>query len=308
LLIATPDLIGATVRLEQSAPSGQQTIGTGFLISARGADGSPQTILVTANHVFVDMKGPKAEVGYRIAGSDGSWRFAPRPLRIRTEAGAPLWTADGAHDVAAIRIEAPPRFARAAIPMNYLASGAGVARQALSPGEELFVLGYPEGLAANAAGFPILRSGRIASYPVSPALSATFLLDFAVFPGNSGGPVFSLPGLQPAAAGEARPAIVGMLTRQVEVGQERLEIGIVTHAEYIAGTIQRLGGAPAPAPAADPPAGPLQTAAAALQRPAPPACRPGPDPLGALGQAFAAALHALGQVLQSAWLALRQAT
>ena len=61
------------IRLEQSAPGGQQTIGTGFLISARSADGSPQTILVTANHVFVDMKGPKAEVGYRIGGSGGSW-------------------------------------------------------------------------------------------------------------------------------------------------------------------------------------------------------------------------------------------
>ena len=55
----------------------------------------------------------------------------------------------------------------------------------------MMTLGFPRGLAANAAGFPILRAGRVASYPVAPArIFPTFLLDFSVFPGNSGGPVF----------------------------------------------------------------------------------------------------------------------
>ena len=55
----------------------------------------------------------------------------------------------------------------------------------------MMALGFPRGLAANAAGFPILRSGRVASYPIAPAkIFPTFLLDFSVFPGNSGGPVF----------------------------------------------------------------------------------------------------------------------
>ena len=55
----------------------------------------------------------------------------------------------------------------------------------------MMALGFPRGLAANQAGFPILRSGRVASFPVAPAKSfPTVLLDFTVFPGNSGGPVF----------------------------------------------------------------------------------------------------------------------
>ncbi len=58
------------------------------------------------------------------------------------------------------------------------------------PGDQLFVLGFPYGDEANDAGFPILRSGRIASYPLTPTnLHKTFLLDFEIFKGNSGGPV-----------------------------------------------------------------------------------------------------------------------
>ena len=50
-------------------------------------------------------------------------------------------------------------------------------------------------VSADAAGFPILRSGRVASYPLAPAsVFPTFLMDFSVFPGNSGGAVFMAQG------------------------------------------------------------------------------------------------------------------
>ncbi|MBV8594005.1 MAG: serine protease, partial [Caulobacteraceae bacterium] len=98
---------------------------------------------------------------------------------------------------------------------------------------------------ANPAGFPILRSGRVASYPVAPAkIFPTFLLDFAVFPGNSGGPVFMSedPHQADAAAADASDKaapqfIAGLLTQQVELNSERLEIGIVTHAKFIRETL-----------------------------------------------------------------------
>src|SRR5438876_10762205 len=61
----------------------------------------------------------------------------------------------------------------------------------VNPGEELICLGYPFGAESNTGGFPILRSGRIASYPLLPTESTkTFLFDFSIFPGNSGGPVY----------------------------------------------------------------------------------------------------------------------
>ena len=52
-------------------------------------------------------------------------------------------------------------------------------------------LGYPLGVESNESGFPVLRSGRIASYPVYPStLVKIFLYDVPVYGGNSGGPVF----------------------------------------------------------------------------------------------------------------------
>jgi S1-C subfamily serine protease len=59
------------------------------------------------------------------------------------------------------------------------------------PGDEVNCLGYPLGNMSNQSGFPILRSGKIASYPLWPTRDTrVFSLDMRVFPGNSGGPVY----------------------------------------------------------------------------------------------------------------------
>ena len=242
------ELIHATVQLEQPLGDGTRTVGTGFLIAAPGPDGEPRTVLITAHHVFQKMPGANARIGYRIANADGSWSYSPQPLKIRDGEGHELWTHHPGRDVAAIAIKAPPEFAKAAIPLAYLASDATFQANRLNTGDEMMALGFPRGLSANAAGFPILRSGRVASYPLAPAdVFPTFLLDFSVFPGNSGGPVFvTTQGLAegPTPAGGADPApgfIAGLLTQQVELNSERLEIGIVTHAKFIRETIVLLG-------------------------------------------------------------------
>ena len=86
--------------------------------------------------------------------------------------------------------------------------------------------------------------------PVAPAkIFPTFLLDFSVFPGNSGGPVFmTSQDSRRAGTTDAPPAefIAGLLTQQVELNSERLEIGIVTHAQYIRETIARVSDSAAP--------------------------------------------------------------
>jgi hypothetical protein len=246
------ELMHATVQLEQPLGNGTRTVGTGFLISETAPDGRPRTVLVTANHVFKQMPGQVARIGYRIANPDGSWNYSPQPLRIRDASGHELWTHHPSRDVAAITITAPPEFAKAAIPQDYLASDDTFTKYKVEAGDEMMALGFPRGLAANQAGFPILRSGRIASYPVAPAkIFPTFLLDFSVFPGNSGGPVFMHDeGRRSPNDGSQPPEhvefIAGLLTQQVELNNERLEIGIVTHAKYIRETIGLLENPAAP--------------------------------------------------------------
>jgi S1-C subfamily serine protease len=223
-------------------------IGTGFLVDDPTPDGRPRTVLITAGHVFDKMPGAQANIGYRVQGTDGAWRYEPTPLTIRVGA-APLWARDPDRDVAAIVVKAPPEFARAAIPLAWLADGQAFAHATIGPGDEMLVLGYPQGLSANSAGFPILRSGRIASPVDSVTVSPTFLLDFHVFPGNSGGPVFAASAPAPAGGGlsqasntgeAATPVVMGLLTQQVELNNERLEIGIVTEAPFIRDTLALL--------------------------------------------------------------------
>ncbi|MDP1873051.1 serine protease [Phenylobacterium sp.] len=238
------ELIHATVQIEQPLGDGTRTVGTGFLINAPTLDGQPRTVLVTANHVLQRMPGVQARIGYRIANADGSWSYAPQKFNIRDADGNPSWTQHPKRDVAAIVVSAPPEFAKAAIPKDWLAGDETFSAYAVGAGDQMMALGFPRGLSANPAGFPILRSGRVASFPLAPAAAfPTFLLDFTVFPGNSGGPVFMAEGVRRRpGGGESQEVqfIAGLLTQQVELNSERLEIGIVTHARYIHETLALL--------------------------------------------------------------------
>lgn len=241
------DLIKATVQIEQPLPGGARTVGAGFLVQAPTPDGKPRVVLVTAAHVFDKMPADTATVGYRVQLKTGEWRFDPKPLTIRVS-GKAGWTRHPSRDVAVMTVIAPPEFAKAAIPLSWLASDDTFNRWGLGPGDEMMALGFPRGLSANKAGFPILRAGRVASYPLAPSnVFPTFLLDFSVFPGNSGGPVF----MSQTRGGEPAQFIAGILTQQVELNSERLEIGIVTHARFIRETLAMLDGVTPAAQIAD---------------------------------------------------------
>jgi S1-C subfamily serine protease len=245
------DLINATVQLEQPAGDGLKTVGTGFLVSAPRPDGSPRTVLVSAAHVFRNMPQDEVAVGWRRR-ERGVWRYSPEPLTIRV-GGVQRWAAHPAQDVAVMEIAAPPEFARAAIPLAWLAEEDTFDRWRLRPADEMLSLGFPRGLSANRAGFPILRSARLASYPLSPVSEfPMFLLDFRVFPGNSGGPVFIE---RPPREAEGLPVprrgfVAGVLSKQVEVKAERLEIGVVVHAKFVREAIALLDAPPGAAAAA----------------------------------------------------------
>jgi S1-C subfamily serine protease len=247
----TVSLINATVQIDQPAGDGTRTVGTGFLLNAPRPDGTPRIVLVTADHVLDRMPEKEARIGWRVELPDGGWRFDPQPVAIRDEAFDPLWTKPADRDIAVMEIAAPEAFARAAIPMAWLADKDTFDAAEVGPGDDMLSLGFPRGLSANRAGFPILRVGRIASWPLTP-ISAfpTFLLDFAVFPGNSGGPVFWTPTARRQSEGgmAVHPYVAGVLTQEVIVQEERLGIGVVVHADYIREAVALLDQQSAPAP------------------------------------------------------------
>lgn len=242
----TVGLIGATVQIDQSNNDATRRVGTAFLVAAPRPDGSPRTVLVTAHHVLNGMAAADARIGWRIEMPAGGWRFAPEPLRIRDSAGEPVWTRHPERDIAVMEISAPPVFARAAIPLGWLAASDDLDAWQVGPGDELLTLGFPRGYSSNTAGFPILRVGRIASWPLTPIENfPVFLLDFQVFPGNSGGPVFWTPAARklPGTTQPDHPFIAGVLTSEVRPAGEPLGIGLVAHASYVRETILLLDAA-----------------------------------------------------------------
>lgn len=243
----TLGLISATIQIDQNNGDATRRVGTAFLIDASRPVGSPRTVLVTAHHVLEGMAASEARVGWRIEMPGGGWRFAPEPLRIRDESGAPIWTRHPERDIAVMEISAPPVFARAAIPLGWLAGRDDLDRWQVGPGDELLTLGYPRGYSSNTAGFPILRTGQIASWPLTPVERfPVFLIDFPVFPGNSGGPVFWTPAARklPGTVQPGHPFIAGVLTSEVRPSGEPLGIGVVAHAVYVREAIALLDVSP----------------------------------------------------------------
>jgi hypothetical protein len=97
----------------------------------------------------------------------------------------------------------------------------------------------------------IIRSGRIASYPLLPTSSTlTFIVDFNVFDGNSGGPVYIYDsdwhkrGTGVIRAPVQVQMIMGLVSSQTVKNttgsSERLGLANIVHASLIKETIEMI--------------------------------------------------------------------
>ena len=228
-----------------SAPGGPAVTGTGVLVSDPAPDGTPRVVLVTARHVLANIGAGPVYLGLHVKTPEGSWRLDWRPVPSADQ-GQPLWTQHPAYDVAVLPVTVPPEVAAAAIPASWFADGDTLARQDVEAGDPVEVLGYPAGFAGDSRGFPILRLGHLASYPLTPASEATFLIDFPVVSGNSGGPVFTSRriGRRPPLVGAEGPQpdefIAGIVAQQIVPGGQPISLGLAVHSLYVRQTLELL--------------------------------------------------------------------
>lgn len=124
-------------------------------------------------------------------------------------------------DIAVLVIDAfVPKMEESGIKLSFICEGIHTTtldemrNSEFSEGNEVFVLGFPLGMAGVTQNYVILRQGtiaRIRDWYRDDAKS--FLIDSFIFPGNSGGPVFSTPVI---ASYEHKPRIglklIGMVS------------------------------------------------------------------------------------------------
>lgn len=214
-------LMNSTFRIEGSGKTG-----TVFIIGKPSLKDSTRAyyVLVTANHVLNDIKTDSAVLFLR---KETNKKIVKMPFNIKVRnSGKPLWTKHPDSDVAAMYIALPTEVKFTLLPSFFLATDSLIREYEIHPGDELLCLGFPYGAEANDAGFPILRSGKIASYPITPTKEIkSFLFDFQVFGGNSGGPVYFI-GLNRAYKGSVNIGevrfIMGLVSEELMV-QEQVE-------------------------------------------------------------------------------------
>jgi hypothetical protein len=186
-----PTDINAVLMRSTFKLAGNGSTGTAFVLG-KPAPSDPKKayyVMVTAAHVLKQMNGDQAVMFLRKKEGE-TYKKTPYVLRIR-EGNTALWTTHPSADVAVMYVSLPQEADIAIVSTNLLATDETLQKFEIHPGDRLSCLGYPLGAEANEAGFSILRSGYIASYPLIPTkIVKSFLFDFSVFEGNSGGPVY----------------------------------------------------------------------------------------------------------------------
>lgn len=171
------DALRATVRITKG-----QVSGTGFFVSA-GSAGARRTYLVTAAHVFNDMPGPSCTLVLRTKTDKGYLR---KEIELPIRNGdKPVWGRHPELDAAAIDVTLPADCDIKPLPIEAIAVQADMEK--LPAGQDLFIPCFPAKLEANSAGWPILRKGSLASYPLTG--QNTLFVDYSHFGGDSGAPV-----------------------------------------------------------------------------------------------------------------------
>lgn len=186
----------ATVRVHNGATSG-----TGWFVAVPGPDGEPVHVLVTAHHVFDGMKTPDCTVAFRAPGPGGTFVRKDTKVQIR-DGDKPLWTRHPELDAAALRVAVPKGVDLAPFPFDRVADESWAKKKKVRAGQDVFVACFPVRLEANAAGWPLVRKGSIATHPLTPAAGAkTMLIDYAHFEGDSGAPAVAYPDGEPLVVG-----------------------------------------------------------------------------------------------------------
>jgi hypothetical protein len=200
-------------KLEGTAKNGEPIAGTCFLISGKSGNENGK-FLITASHLLEQIVGDFAVLNLRKKAHKRVSKYQCK-IQIR-ERNKKYWVNSVGSDFALLKVELPENLHISVIDRKELARDGNLSELAISPGDQVFVAGFPYGCESGADGFPILRSGIVASFmEAAPNGLKSFLVDFEVFQGYSGAPVF--------IKRDREKKIVGVVTDEIFMEELRLK-------------------------------------------------------------------------------------
>jgi Trypsin-like peptidase domain len=210
------------------------TIGTGFFYAyLHTSDPDPKKntydmFLVTARHVVADyahlqMENPKLDdlkVRVNPRNSPSSAQEFSIPSHPPSNAATWFYDPNPSIDIAVVSVNFALLRAQGIDPGAFtndqqVASREKMQTEGVSPGDGVFVLGFPMNLAGKQRNYVIAREGCVARIAeMIDGASPYFLIDSFVFPGNSGGPVVLKPDITAIQDTKAisHPYFIGVVT------------------------------------------------------------------------------------------------
>lgn len=241
-------LMESTFKLQGITSGDSLLFGTAFVFDLPCKEDPRKAVLVTSHHLLDSLQNDRALLGLRDKRWDGSWEERPWWIDIRRH-GKPLWIRHKDADVAALCVSLPRYVDIPLSSLDLLADEGTFQKYEIHPGDALMCLGYSSQNGVHGkGGFPILRGGVIASYPLFPVEKhKTFRFDMEIFKGYSGGPVF-FSQLGRLYGGASHPEeqiqfIAGLLSKQWFADKEEkqpLKVAEVVHALFIREVVEKL--------------------------------------------------------------------
>lgn len=215
----------------------QKGMATAFVVAKRDpkAPGGTVPVVVTSVHVLNTIGKRPLYIGARVPKTDGDPQVVLIELTSRNP-GSPYYVRHPQHDIAAFELKMPPEVARQVSLSSCLQENELVGRvEQARPGDDISFLGYPEVLPGTPGAFPVLRSGKIASYPAGMLRQQRkFLVNADAYPGDSGAPVF-------ATRRNGSPHLIGMIVQRIGSDRKKLiPLALAVDATAIRETLQLL--------------------------------------------------------------------
>lgn len=198
----------ATTQVVITAKGGVARSGTGFFVRMAKTSGEDELILVTNKHVIENALKINLVISIRDAGA----KFPRRTQTIDMIGQKWIFHPDGDVDLCCLKLSKLRAYVEGKdgvqwfiepFEMKQIVSMADMEKY--FPADEVFMIGYPDGLKDRVNNQPMFRRGVLA---VIPSLNFNgkehFVVDMAVYPGSSGSPIVSIDhGIHADEKGEA---------------------------------------------------------------------------------------------------------